>query len=72
MKAVTRCIFLMLALLFLSTSEAPGVIKATAPLKLFVGDATQIVQVRIAKFDPENSRLVLEVEQDIKGPPDCW
>jgi hypothetical protein len=60
----------MIALLALSTSEVRGVIKATSPLKLFVGDATQIVQVRVTKFDPENSRLVFDVEQDIKGKID--
>ena len=67
MNAVIRCGFLMLAMLALSASEARGVIKATSPLKLFVGDATQIVRVRVTKFDPVNSRLVLDVEQDIKG-----
>ena len=30
-------------------------------------DATQIVQVRVTQFDPENNRLVFDVEQDIKG-----
>ena len=67
MNAFTRCVLLMIALLALSTSEVPGVIKATSPLKLFVRDGTQIVQVRVTKFDPENNRLVFEVEQDIKG-----
>jgi hypothetical protein len=58
---------LMIALLALSASEAPAVIKATSPLRLFVRDATQIVQVRVTKFDAERSRMVFEVEQDIQG-----
>ena len=66
MTAFTRCVLPIIALLALSTSEAPGVIKATSPLKLFVRDATQIVQVRVAQFVPEKNRMVLEVEQDIK------
>ena len=70
MNAFTGCVFTMIALLALSTSEVRGVIKATSPLKLFVGDATQIVQVRVTKFDPENSRLLFAVEQDIKGKID--
>lgn len=67
MKAFTRCVLLMIALLALSTSEARGVIKATSPLRLFVRDATQIVQVRVTRFDAENNRLVFDVEQDING-----
>ena len=67
MNAFLRCVLLMIALLVLSAAEAPGVIKATSPLKLFVRDGTQIVQVRVTRFDAENNRLVFEVEQDIKG-----
>ncbi len=67
MNAFTRSLVLTVALLALSTSEVRGVIKATSPLQLFVRDATQIVQVRVTQFDPENNRLVFEVEQDIKG-----
>lgn len=67
MHNVIRFVSLPLALLASFTSEAPAVIKATSPVKLFVRDATQIVEVRISKFDLENSRLVFEVEQDIKG-----
>jgi hypothetical protein len=67
MNAFTRCALLMIALLALSTSEAPGVIKATSPLKLFVRDATQIVQVRVTQFAPEKNRLVFDVEQDLKA-----
>jgi hypothetical protein len=67
MNAFTRCVLLTIAVLALSTSEAPGVIKATSPLKLFVRDATQIVQVRVAQFAPEKNRLVFDVEQDIKA-----
>lgn len=67
MKAFTRCVLLTIALLALSTSEAPGVIKATSPLQLFVRDATQIVQVRVTQFAPESNRLVFDVEQDIKA-----
>ncbi len=67
MNACTRCVLLMIALLALSTSEAPGVIKATSPLQLFVRDATQIVQVRVVQFAPEKNRLVFDVEQDIKA-----
>ena len=67
MNAFTRCVLLMTALLALSTSEVRGVIKATAPLQLFVRDGTQIVQVRVTQFAPESNRLVFEVEQDIKG-----
>ena len=60
----------MIALLLLSASEAPAVIKATSPLKLFVRDATQIVQVRVTQFAPEKNRLVFDVEQDIKAKLD--
>jgi hypothetical protein len=67
MNAFRRCVLLMTALVALSTSEARGVIKATSPLRLFVGDATQIVQVRVTQFAPEKNRLVFDVEQDIKG-----
>src|SRR5688500_12029081 len=70
MNAFTRCALPVIVLLVLSTSGAPGVIKATSPLKLFVGDATQIVRVRVAKFDPDNSRLVFACEQDLKGKPE--
>jgi hypothetical protein len=67
MNVFARCLLLMFAFLAVSTSEAPGVIKATSPLKLFVRDATQIVQVRVTRFEPEKNRLVFDVEQDIKG-----
>lgn len=67
MNALSRCILMVMAFLFLSTSEGSAVIKATSPLKLFVRDATQIVRVRVAQFAPEKNRLVFNVEQDIKG-----
>ena len=66
MPAFLRWVFL-LALLVLSASDAAAVIKATSPLKLFVRDATQIVRVRVADFAPDKKRMVLVVEQDIKG-----
>lgn len=67
MNTFPRCVLLLIAFLALSASEAPGVIKATAPLKLFVRDATQIVRVRVAQFAPETNRLVFVIEQDIKA-----
>jgi hypothetical protein len=67
MSAFTRCIVLILLLLALFASDVRGVIKATAPLELFVKDSTQIIQVRVTKFDPDNKRLVFEVEQDLHG-----
>lgn len=67
MAAFTRRALLMAALVALSASDARGVIKATSPLKLFVGDATQIVRVKVARFDAEGSRLVFDVEEDLKG-----
>ncbi len=67
MRDFTRCVLLMVPLLGLFASEARGVIKATSPLKLFVRDGTQIVQVKVTKFDPDNSRLVFEVEEQLKG-----
>jgi hypothetical protein len=67
MTAFTRGVFLMAALLALSASEVRGVIKATSSLELFVKDGTQIVQVKVTKFDSDKNRLVFEVEQDIKG-----
>ena len=67
MNAFTRCAFLLVALLALSVSEGRGVIKATTALDLFVRDGTQIVQVKVTKFDPEKNRMVFEVEQDLKG-----
>lgn len=67
MNAVTRCILSIIAALVVFTSDAPAVIKATSPLKLFERDSTQIVQVKVAKFDPENNRMVFEVQQDIKN-----
>ena len=63
----TRCALLLIALLALSTSEVQAVIKATSPLRLFVRDATQIVQVRVTRFEPDSNRLVCDVEQDIQG-----
>jgi hypothetical protein len=70
MKEITRCVLVLIALLaalLLSTSEAPAVIKATSPLRLFVRDATQIVQVRVTRFEPDSNRLVFEVQQDLKS-----
>ena len=67
MNAFTRCVFLMIALLALFTSEAPAIIKATSPLQLFVRDATQIVQVRVAEFDFDKNRMVFAIEQDLKA-----
>jgi hypothetical protein len=52
----------MIFLLALSTSEGRAVIKATSPLQLFVRDATQIVQVRVAQFDSEKNRIVFEID----------
>jgi hypothetical protein len=67
MPTFARCVLLLIAVLALSASEAPAVIKATSPLKLFVRDATQIVRVRVAQFAPDKNRLVFDVEEDIKG-----
>jgi hypothetical protein len=67
MNAFARCVLPVVALLALPTPEVHGVIKANSPLKLFVGDATQIVQVKVTKFDAEKNQMVFEVEQDIKG-----
>lgn len=67
MNALARSVLLMIALLALPTGEARAVIKATAPLRFFVRDATQIVQVRVTQFDAEKNRLVFEVEQDLKS-----
>src|SRR5262245_31008066 len=67
MNALTCCVVPMIALLALSTSEVQAVIKVTSPLRLFVRDATQIVQIRVTQFAPEHNRLVCDVEQDIKG-----
>jgi hypothetical protein len=67
MSACTRCVLLLIAFLALSVAEAPGVIKATSPLQLFVRDATQIVQVRVTQFAPDKNRLMFEVTQDLKG-----
>src|SRR5262245_46345507 len=67
MKALTRCALPMLVFLTLFISDARAVIKATSPLRLFVRDATQIVQVRVTQFVPESNRLMFDVEQDIKG-----
>lgn len=67
MNAFTRCFSLIIALLVLFTSDVRGVIKAPSGLQLFVGDATQIVQVRVTRFDPESNRMVFDVEQDVKG-----
>lgn len=66
MKALTRCL-LLFGLLAVCVSQARGVIKATSPLQLFVRDATQIVRVKVNHFAPEKSRLVFEVQQDIKA-----
>jgi hypothetical protein len=70
MTALARIALPMLAVLALFAVEAGAVIKRTSPLALFVQDATQIVQVRVTKFDAEKGRLVFEVEQDIKGKLD--
>ena len=70
MSAPTRCVWPAIAWLALAAPEARGVIKATSPLKLFVQDSTQIVRVKVTRFDPDNSRLVFEVEQDLKGKLD--
>jgi hypothetical protein len=67
MTALARCGLLLIVLLALSIPEAPAVIKATSPLKLFVRDATQIVRVRVADFAPDKKRLVFIVEEDIKA-----
>ena len=57
----------LFALLSLTVSEARAVIKVPAPLHLFVRDSTQIVQVKVSKFDPDKQRMVMDVEQDLKG-----
>lgn len=64
---MTRCALLMTTLVVLAAPDVRGVIKATSPLQLFVRDATQIVRVRVAWFEPERNRLVFTVEQDIKA-----
>jgi hypothetical protein len=65
-----RFVLLVSALLAPCASKAHAVIKATSPLKLFVRDATQIVHVKITKFDADKSRMAFEVEDDIKGKLD--
>jgi hypothetical protein len=67
MNAFNRGGLLALFVCALCVSAAQAVIKATSPLKLFVRDATQIVQVKISRFDTENGKLVFEVEQDLQG-----
>ncbi len=67
MNAFIRYVFLIIALQILFAAEVCAVIKVTSPLKLFERDSTQIVQVKVTKFDPENNRLVFEVQQDIKN-----
>jgi hypothetical protein len=67
MTTYIRCVLSMMASLTLFTTDAAAVIKATSPLKLFERDSTQIVQVKVTKFDLENNRLVFEVQQDIKN-----
>jgi hypothetical protein len=68
MNAFARGVFLMMiALLAVCSSEGRGVIKAPSSLELFVKDGTQIVQVKVTKFDADKNRLVFEVEEDLKG-----
>src|SRR5262245_7947523 len=67
MNACVRSVLLTATLLALSATAVHGVIKATSPLRLFVQDSTQIIQVRVVKFEPDDNRLVFDVEQDIKG-----
>lgn len=67
MNAIARSVVLTTALLALLASEARAVIKAAAPLRLFVRDATQIVQVRVTKLDAEKNRMVFEVEHELAG-----
>ena len=67
MSAFTRSALPAVALLALSAPEANAVIKVPSPLKLFVRDSTQIVRVKVARFEPDNNRLTFEVEQDLKG-----
>ena len=67
MKKLAGCIFSILALAIVFTSQAHGIIKATSPLSLFVRDATMIVQVRVTKFVPDDKRMEFNVEEDIKG-----
>ena len=66
-KFITCVLTVLAALLMLSTAEVHAIIKAVSPLKLFVRDSTQIVQVRVTQFVPESNRMVFDVEQDIKG-----
>jgi hypothetical protein len=67
MKNFSRFSVLAVALLLLACAETPAVIKATSPLSLFVRDATMIVRVRVGKFMPDDKRMELIVEDDIKG-----
>lgn len=67
MNMLTRCILPVLALLAISSSDLRAVIKRTSSLELFVRDATQIVQIQVTQFSPENDRMVCEVQQDLKG-----
>lgn len=67
MHNVLRSVFLLLAFFALVASEARGVIKATSPLSLFVRDATQIVRIKVAKFDADNKQAIFEVQTDLKG-----
>jgi hypothetical protein len=69
MSAFVRTLLAVVAVAALAAPDAPGVIKATSPLKLFVADSTQIVRVRVGRFDPANSRLVFDVEESLKGTP---
>src|SRR5687768_16453402 len=62
-----RGLCILVGLLALCIPPVHAVIKATSPLRLFVRDATQIVQVRVTQFAPDNNRMVFEVEQDLKG-----
>jgi hypothetical protein len=67
MTVAARCLLPMIALLALPAGEARAVIKAPAGLDLFVRDATCIVRVKVARFEPDDNRMVFEVEQDLKG-----
>lgn len=65
-----RCVLSAIVCLALSATEARAVIKATTPLQFFVRDSSQIVRVKVTRFDPENNRLVFNVEQVIQGKLD--
>lgn len=67
MRAVVPGICLLVVWFALSPADVRGVIKAPASLSRFEHDATQIVRVKVTRFEPDNNRLVFDVEEDLKG-----